>query len=129
MAAPQPAADYAIERCPETSANEKPGSLGIAGRSNGATGRPACCQHPDHYRRGRHIKAEETVERGAAEYCSPSSGWCLKRAVLAIEVHRHSAAPFLSSRNGPATLSPLTENENRRSIVGYRQRCMPALLH
>jgi hypothetical protein len=28
-----------------------------------------------------------------------------------------------------ATLSPLIENENRRSIVGYNERCMPALLH
>jgi hypothetical protein len=28
-----------------------------------------------------------------------------------------------------ATLSPLTENENRRSILGYKERCMPALLH
>jgi hypothetical protein len=31
---------------------------------------------------------------------------------------------------GCSTLSPLTEqNENRRSIPGYKQRCMPGWLH
>jgi hypothetical protein len=28
-----------------------------------------------------------------------------------------------------AISSPLTDNENRRSILGYKQRCMPAWLH
>jgi hypothetical protein len=55
-----------------------------------------------------------------------------ERAILAIEVHRHPAVTAILDVHGKtagSTMSPLTENDNRRSILGYKQRCMPAWLH
>jgi hypothetical protein len=52
--------------------------------------------------------------------------------MLAIEIHRYPAVAGTLDVHGKtagSTMPPLTENDNRRSILGYKQRCMPALLH
>jgi hypothetical protein len=49
--------------------------------------------------------------------------------MLVMEVHRHPAVTAILDVRGKtvaSTLSPVTENENRRSILGYKQRGMPA---
>jgi hypothetical protein len=50
---------------------------------------------------------------------------------LAIQVHRHRCSPtsIVTEYMAGSTFSTLTENENRRSILGYKQHCMPAWLH
>jgi hypothetical protein len=53
--------------------------------------------------------------------------------MLAIEVHRQPAVTAILDVRGKtagSTLSLLTEqNDNQRSILDYKQRCMPAWLH
>jgi hypothetical protein len=48
-----------------------------------------------HYRRARRAKAEGTVERGSPNTASPARDSAVKRAMLAIEVHRHCSSPTL----------------------------------
>jgi hypothetical protein len=48
-----------------------------------------------------------------------------ERAILAIEVHRHPAVTAILDVHGKTAgsiMSPLTENDNRRSILGFKQR-------
>jgi hypothetical protein len=51
--------------------------------------------------------------------------------MVAVEIHRYPAVAGTLDVHGKTAgsiMSPLTENEKRRSILGYKQRCMPAWL-
>jgi hypothetical protein len=62
-----------------------------------------CCRHPDHYRRVRRVETEATVECGSPNTASSAAQLgigAVKRAMLAIEVHRHPAVTAILDFRG-----------------------------
>jgi hypothetical protein len=116
-----------------------PKATGNTNWPDGATERsspPVCCRRPNHYRRLRRAKAEAMVER-VTEHRRPQLGiGAVKRALLAIEVHRHRSLPTLD-RHGiygwldlaAADRAPPAERELAVDSWVASKRWTPAWLH
>jgi hypothetical protein len=79
---------------------------------------PAVCP-ADHYRRVRRAKAEVTVERRSPNLPAQLGIGAVKRAMLAIEVHRHPAVTaILDVRGIDGGLDLVAADRERESVVG-----------